>query len=271
MKNFGCTAIPRLGSRLSTFAGLLLLLISPLMVTGCSSGNSSGSNTGNSSQILAIQPVSQETPDWCWLASGQMIFQFFGIPAVNPNYQCGIIGVFEGPQSACFYNCAVCDFGGGSAQNVALMLQYYSAYATNGQAELAFQFAPNYLDFQDIQANINSNSPILAGINVGNPVMFGNSGHLVVIAGYQVQSGQDNVVVNDPFPYVAAGFPDPYLSAGAQALQPGQYSIGYENFVQSFAWNTTYYAFTLGPVSDVDKEKNTTHFGPDWRERFRKP
>ena len=262
--------IPRLGSNITTITASLMMLIFLLMIAGCG-GGSSTNNQGNSAQILPIAPVSQETPDWCWHATGQMIFQFYNIPAVNPNYQCGIIGVFEGPQSACFYNCTVCDFGGGSAENVGLMLQYYSAYATNGEAELAFQFAPSFLAFQQIQSNINSNSPVLAGINVANPVMFGNSGHLVVIAGYQVQSGQDNVVVNDPFPYVAAGMPDPYLSVGAQALQPGQYSIGYENFVQSFAWNTTYYDFTLGPVSELAKEKNAAHFGPDWTEKLRKP
>src|SRR2546423_1194755 len=43
---------------------------------------------------LAIAPVSQQTPAWCWLASSQMIFSYWNIPAYpNPynSYQCGIL------------------------------------------------------------------------------------------------------------------------------------------------------------------------------------
>jgi hypothetical protein len=98
-------------------------------------------------------------------------------------------------------------------------------------------------------------------------VTFGNSGHLVVIVGYDTSSGAQDVVVNDPYPYAAAGYPDPYLGAGAQALQSGQYSIDYTTFVQTLAWNTTYYDITLAPVSALDRHRNIAHFGIDWVEK----
>jgi hypothetical protein len=39
--------------------------------------------------ILAILPVMQQTPSWCWLATGEMIFKYYHIPPNAPNYQCG--------------------------------------------------------------------------------------------------------------------------------------------------------------------------------------
>jgi hypothetical protein len=258
----------KLRSRTAVTLPTLLVLLLLACLTGCGVLSSNGEGPSQNAQvILPISPVAQETPDWCWLASGQMIFQYFQIPPVNPNYQCGIIGAFEGPQSECFYDCAVCDFGGGSAQNVALMLQYYSAYATDETEELSFLFVPSALTFQQIQTEIAANRPILTGINVGNAVTFGNSGHLVVIVGYDAQSSLQNVVVNDPFPYATAGYPDPYLAAGAQQPQAGQYSIAYSTFVQSFAWNTTYYDLTLDPISALDRQKDRAHFGSKWTER----
>ena len=238
------------------------------ITTGCgSSSNSSQTQPGNVTKILTISPVAQELPEWCWLASGQMVFQFFQIPPVNPNYQCGIIGAFYGPNSACFYNCGVCDAGAGSSANVTLMLEDYSYYASSGTQVLYSQFTPSPLTFQQAQHDIDSNTPILGGINPGSSsVLFGQSQHLVVIVGYEIQNGQDYLAVNDPFPFAAAGVPDPYLSSGAQQLQPGQYLVTYETFVQALLWNTSFDGLVLGPPQSSDLERLKHHSGlrTDW-------
>ena len=241
----------------------LAAVLTILSVTiNCGSPSSSTqSRPQNATKILAIAPVVQELPEWCWLASGQMVFQFFQIPAVNPNYQCGVIGVFYGPSSECFYDCNVCDVGAGSAANVTLMLEDYSYYASGGAEVLNSQFTAAQLSFQQVMSDIDSNAPILAGINPSSPgVSFGQSQHLIVIVGYAIQGGQDYLVVNDPFPYTEAGIPDPYLSAGAQSLQPEQYSVSYQTFVQSLLWNTSYDGLVLEDPQPSDRQKLEHHF-----------
>src|SRR5689334_6854940 len=43
---------------------------------------------------LVVAPVQQETEVWCWLAVGEMVFRYYGLPSVNGfgDYQCGIVG-----------------------------------------------------------------------------------------------------------------------------------------------------------------------------------
>jgi hypothetical protein len=241
-------------------AGLALIVLCTTIGCGTPSPNTPVSQ--NTTKILAITPVAQELPEWCWLASGQMVFQYFQIPAVNPNYQCGVIGVFYGPTSTCFYDCGACDASAGSSANVTLMLEDYSYYASSGTQVLYSQFTPAQLAFQQTQHDIDSNTPLLAGINPSSSsVLFGQSQHLVVIVGYEIQNGQDYLVVNDPFPFAAAGYPDPYLSAGAQALQPGQYLVTYETFVQSLLWNTSFDGLALAAPQSSDRQRLEHHFG----------
>lgn len=244
----------------------LLLTLAALVVlcttTGCgSTSNNPPGASQDTTKILAISPVAQELPDWCWLASGQMVFQFFEIPAVNVNYQCGIIGAFYGPYSECFYNCGVCDVGGGDPANITLMLEDYSYYASGGAEELYSQYTASQLPFQQVTGDIDSSTPILAGINPSGTVVFGQSEHLVVIVGYEIKSGQDYLVVNDPFPFAAQGYPDPYLNAGAQSLQTGQYLVNYETFVESLLWNNSFDGMAIGAPQSLDRQRLEHHFG----------
>jgi hypothetical protein len=236
-----------------------------IFTLGCGNNNNGGNGTTgqNITQILAIAPVAQQEPEWCWLASGQMVFQYFQVPSVNAtSYQCGIIAAFYGPNSACFYDCSVCDVGAGSSSNVTMMLEDYSYLATNFTEVLYSQFTPSELPFQQVQSDINSQTPILAGINAGSTtVLFAQSQHLVVIVGYEVQSGQDYLVVNDPFPYAAVGYPDPYLGAGAQMLQAGQYLVSYNTFIQSLQWNTSFDQLTMGAPDASDLQRLERLFG----------
>jgi hypothetical protein len=116
------------------------------------------------------------------------------------------------------------------------------------------------LPFQQAQSDIDSGAPIFAGINPSSSsVLFGQSQHLVVIVGYEIQNGQDYLVVNDPFPYAEVGVPDPYLSAGATSLQPGQYSVSYSTFGQSLLWNTSYDGLALGAPQPSDRKRLEHH------------
>lgn len=63
---------------------------------------------GQSFKVLPVPPRYQETPVWCWVAVGEMVFRYYGIPNMNGpgNYQCGVIGALAGPYSPCWGNCS---------------------------------------------------------------------------------------------------------------------------------------------------------------------
>jgi hypothetical protein len=227
---------------------VILLLLSALFACG-NPADTTNTNTATlpaspvvpAQRTLSITPIAQNTPEWCWLASGQMMFQYYQVPQVNPiNFQCGIIGVFEGVGTPCYFNCQFCYFGAGSGQNVALMLQTYTRIATNGLHSMSGQFIALPLTFSQLQQQIAAGKPFIAGINPGQTAaLFGQSEHAVVVIGYDTSLGSSLVIVNDPLPYALAGYPDPYLLAGGRLLQPGQYLISYDALVQGLLWNTT--------------------------------
>src|SRR2546421_11035235 len=119
---------------------LLLILCAVLLATvtlnvpaPAKSYMKAGRIAGIKPEQLSISPVAQETPEWCWLAVGQMIFQHFNIRNVNPagDYQCGIVAFWGavptpyGWQGPCMANCYRCPLPAGSFDTIRAMLSQY--------------------------------------------------------------------------------------------------------------------------------------------------
>lgn len=198
------------------------------------------------SASLAIRPVAQETVVWCWAASAQMVFQYYGLPNLNAagDYQCGIVAAYFGPAyPACYYNCYLCVAGIPSMDQEQLLVNGYGRLAQSFGLQSrvlssSLLFAP--LSMQDVMAEISARRPVLAGISP-NGISFPDfPEHAVVIVGYDT-SATPALVVNDPFPYAAAGMINPYLYLGGVQIQPGQYAIAYESFVTYMKWGNTLY------------------------------
>jgi hypothetical protein len=199
-------------------------------------------------ETLSIRPVMQETPEWCWLAVGQMIFEHFDIPAVNPSdYQCGIIafwGARPGPygwQGPCMANCRACPLPAGSFTTIQAMLNQYPVLA--GDQPLRFSSASSPIDTDMIKQEIDDGRPILIGITPSGarlPV----SQHVALLIGYEEdeEEGEFYVVVNDPFPYRFYHI-DPFASLGGEMLQPGQYKTKYQTLRDQLLWRETIYGF----------------------------
>src|SRR3569623_65834 len=207
-------------------------------------GPGPGSATPPPSKILAIAPVAQQQTEWCWLASAEMIFTHYQVPAVNPvSYQCGIIGLISGPSSACWANCTACDVGSGTEENAALVLSAYpqDVEAYYGRAVPLLQSRLDHVlaSPQDIETSIAADRPLELGVTPEGP-FTGVASHAIVLVGYDASAvNQFDVVVNDPFPYEAAGYPNPFVNAGAVVLQPGQYQMEYQNFAVTMKWSAT--------------------------------
>jgi hypothetical protein len=178
-----------------------------------------------------------------------MIFQYYGVPAINNgSYQCGIMGTIAGPSSICFYNCALCAFGAGSTQQAALVLQQYPAILqqyffppTVKVPQLTATVLTRQLSMAEVQQQIDAGHPVALGITVGGP-FTGIPGHEVVLVGYVITAtGQSFVVIDDPFPYdtVVGPSQNPYYQLGGTALQPGQYQLLYSTAGPGLQWSVS--------------------------------
>jgi hypothetical protein len=208
-----------------------------------------------SDRILDILPVSQITPTSCWLATGEMIFRYYHIPANAPNYQCGELRfqnarrvapggpmAFNGP---CWLNCGPCaGISAGSVQGLVNMIVQYSAgmsIVTGKNFSLQQpQVSLTPLDEYDVVSEIDAGRPIIAGISPGAAMMPpGIAEHAVLIVGYQNDGSL--LVVNDPFPYQSAGMTPPYVQFGGHQLIPGRFSIPYSSMTGPINWGNAVY------------------------------
>lgn len=201
---------------------------------------------------IIIPPIQQETEEWCWLAVGQMIFTYYGLPTVNGagDYQCGIVGAvgysMNGACDECNINCGNCVRPAGSSEMVSYMLTVYPKIACRdlftSNKTLNNSFVANYLSPGFLINELNNYRPVIAGINPGSQfVLPGNSQHVSLIKGYYYDINNNLIlIVNDPYPYWTKGV-DVYASNGGINNGDLSYQIAYTNFVNGLLWNTSYY------------------------------
>jgi hypothetical protein len=205
---------------------MLCLIFATAVLSGLSSERAGAGD-------LAINPIVQQAPAWCWAAAAQMVLSYYGFPNLNPSgdYQCGVVSAQGG---FCSANCAFCLNSGGSNQHVAAVIQAYAQAAGQRRGFINRNFRPQVygiLPPDQLIRSIDNNSPVLAGISptLGIPPGLGLSQHAVVIVGYSGGPSNLEVLVNDPYPY-APGY-DPYSRVGGQLVRSGQYRLPYASFV----------------------------------------
>lgn len=195
---------------------------------------------GQSSKQLSIKPVLQQTQVWCWAAVAEMTFKHYNLPNLNQNgnFQCGIVAIYFGKQSPCWYDCSKCITTIGVFENIHKLVNEYGLairQESRPSRNLNSQLVRNPMSFQNVKNEIDNNRPILAGIKR----VFGNqSQHVTLIIGYQTSNNRNYLIVNDPFPFE---IPNPYFEAGAIETQKGQYKITYKQFINSLEWNNSIY------------------------------
>jgi len=190
--------------------------------------------------------VQQATPMWCWIAVGEMVFSYYGVPAVNNHYQCGVVGAMSiaTNQQQCASDCRLCNVGGGDATTVMGMLIDYprrAALLTGRESRRLFVTHADVLRPDEIRKELDAGRPFVAGINPnGRPATFGASAHVAVVEGYADKDGVFVLRVNDPFPFSPKTWPDPYLANGARLVRSGQYEIPYSVYVEQMGWVETF-------------------------------
>lgn len=198
---------------------------------------------------VAIAPIFQLAPMWCWATCGEMIFRYYKVPNMNPAgiYQCGLIGFMLG--GVCNANCALCNMvGAPNSAFIQKMIKDYSAAASKNAIKLSSQHKNSALSYDDVKKEIDAKRPIIAGVNTSG-INKKMTEHVAVVIGYsentvKQKNGEELICkyikVNDPFPFNNFGN-NPYVKAGGKDLGQGQYEILYDDFVKKLVWKESFY------------------------------
>jgi len=208
---------------------------------------------------LNIPPVVQKSPEWCWLATGEMIFRYYNIPGNAPDFQCGearFQGAFQVAQSGpmafngpCWMNCIPCaGVGAGSVQGLVNMIVQYPygmSVVTGGNYRLqAPRVSLTPMPVGAVMAEIDAGRPIIAGISPGAGLLPpGIAQHAVLIVGYENNGA--TLIINDPYFYDAVQQTPSYIQFGGAQVQPGRFSVPFTSMVGPINWNNAVYG--IGP------------------------
>jgi len=221
-----------------------------------------------SAEDLNITPRVQETYVWCWVAVGEMVFEHFDVPNVNPggDYQCGIIGLLAvgTMRQDCAFRCQNCTVPAGSAAGVRNMIEDYprrvAAVGDEDVPHLAVTYRHSALPFDSVKNEIDDEHPVIAGISPsGRPSMWASSQHVALIVGYDDDSDEPRLLVNDPYPFSTA---NPYLAAGAESNGDGSYWISYSSFRDHLHWAESFAVRKIGMIAAVPKGGYCCFLGP---------
>lgn len=217
---------------------------------------------------LSIPPRFQETYVWCWIAVGQMVFEYYDIPNVNPggDYQCGIVGLLAAGtiRHDCAFQCQNCTVPAGSATGITSMIEEYpKRVAAIGDEEvprLRASYRHGALSFTSVQSAIDEQHPIIAGISPsGRPSRWASSQHVALIVGYDDTDDEPRLLVNDPYPFTGA---NPYEAAGADSNGDGSYWISYGDFREGLDWGETFVVSQAGTIAPTPKGDYCCFMGP---------
>lgn len=223
---------------------------------------------------LGITPRIQETYVWCWVAVGQMVFEHFDIPNVNPagDYQCGIVGLLAVGtiREDCAYRCQNCTVPAGSATSIVRMIEDYPkrvAFVGNNEVpRLRATYLTRALSIRDLKEELDNERPIIAGISPsGRPARWVNSEHVALIVGTDDTADRELLLVNDPYPF-GSGWPNPYERAGAVNNGNGSYWISYSAFLQRLQWHESILVRQIGVIPATPKGDGCCFVGPYGRD-----
>lgn len=160
----------------------ILLLALVALTAHCSKGSSPTEPAGPpaappKSVYLNVPFANQQTQEWCWAASIQMVSQFYGTSLT----QCGVLSSFLGGD-CCFAFNPICIQPAGSLATISLALRSFAGVQS---AQVG-----RPLTFPEVSSEISRGHPIIAAYRGSF------AGHVVVIYGYN--SANNTVAINDP-------------------------------------------------------------------------
>lgn len=182
--------------------------------------------------VLDVNGAYQQTPMWCWLTVGQMLFEYYNVLPANSfsaYSQCQIMQtIYLGNQNfaACAANCGACAMlGGASTREVEGMIVDFPhrlSALTSTRVPRLFAATAGPLKPAEVTDELARQNPLVVAISPSqspytamrsmNP--FTVAQHVALLVGVLEVKGKVWYRINDPFPFQATGMLSPYLANG---------------------------------------------------------
>lgn len=182
--------------------------------------------------VLDVNGAYQQSPMWCWLTVGQMLFEYYNV--LPPNSfsaysQCQIMQTIHlGNQyfTACAENCGACAMlGGASSREVAGMIVDFPhrlSVLANTRVPRLFAATAGPLKPSEVADELARLNPLVVAISpsqspyaaMQSMTPFTVAQHVALLVGRLEVKGKVWYRINDPFPFQATGTPTPYLANG---------------------------------------------------------
>lgn len=197
--------------------------------------------------VLDIDPIQQSQPGWSWGAVGEMVMRYYRVPNTSPtdDYQCGLANFLAGKEDA--QDCAQ-PGKIGAYQATLKIVSSYEPYAYKFFKETPSKEDPVVMRYE--QTKVLPADELIHEIEFERPIIVAiepprvndtekNTKQVALIVGYKGTADNLQIIVNTPEAYEVGA--DPYIDAGATALDTGQYQIGYKDFIKEMRWTSTIY------------------------------
>ncbi len=191
---------------------------------------------------LSIDPIQEDQHGESWAAVGEMVMRYYTVPNTGPNddYQCGLTHYLNGQDVSA--DCAT-PVKLGAFQAILKIISGYQPYAYK-----YFQEDPVTMRFE--QAKVLPADEVIHEIEFERPIVVAieppkvsdadkNTKQVALIVGYKGTADHLQIIINDPKVYELGS--DPYVDAGASALDSGQYLINYKDFIKEMRWTASIY------------------------------
>jgi hypothetical protein len=129
------------------------------------------------SRLLSVPYIPQQTQVWCWAATSEMIFRYYGINAS----QCQLVSVYVG--RACCVSDPFCLVAASSMPTIAQGLGIVGGIRAS--------YVPRPLTFDEVAAEITAGRPVMVGYHGSF------SGHVVLITGFDRRTSIVHIL--DPY------------------------------------------------------------------------
>ncbi len=225
------------GTALQKPALILTILIGTLPCALTAASTSAAADS-----TLNIDPIQETQPGESWAPVGEMVMRYYSVPDTGPNddYQCGLTHYLNGQDVTADCTTPV---KLGAYQAALKIISGYQAYAYK-----YFQEDPVVMRFE--QGKVLPADEVIHEIEFERPIVVAieppkvsdadkNTKQVALIIGYKGTADHLQIVINDPKVYEIGA--DPYVDAGASALDSGQYLMNYKDFIREMRWSASIY------------------------------
>jgi len=191
---------------------------------------------------ISIDPIQESQPGRSWAAVGEMIMRYYAVPNTGPNddYQCGLANFLTGKDNST--EC-VAPAKLGAYQAALKVIGGYSPYAYQFFKEDPIVMRSEQgkvLPPDELIHEIEFERPVVAAIEPPKvSAADKNTNEVALIIGYKGSADNLQIIINEPKVYEVGS--DPYVDAGATALDTGQYLMNYRDFIKEMRWTASIY------------------------------